>query len=160
MMWYLLCLLAGLGGDCSSSSGLEGVVLDTVRPAGALPFLWVEVFGMVRSAEVKIAGVGAGESVGTSVGAGLFVCLAVELSGTCAAVELGRMRCGVPLVIANQKYHSHHRMRDEILQFRQPSQMGWQLVVVEWQRRSWFGVLPWVVQRRRWQQQGIENKGI
>ncbi|KAK8973002.1 hypothetical protein V6N11_028591 [Hibiscus sabdariffa] len=70
----------GLVVICSSSSGLEGVVLETVRPSGVLPFLWMEVSGVVRSAEAKVAGVGAGDSVGTSV--------AVELSGTFA-------RCGV-----------------------------------------------------------------
>ncbi|KAK8976312.1 hypothetical protein V6N11_027586 [Hibiscus sabdariffa] len=32
---------AGLD-DCSSSSGLEGAVLETVLPTGDLPFLWVE----------------------------------------------------------------------------------------------------------------------
>ncbi|KAK9033672.1 hypothetical protein V6N11_049858 [Hibiscus sabdariffa] len=73
---------------CSSSSGLEGAVLDTVRPVGVLPFLWMEVSGMVRSAKVKVTGVGAGDSVGTSASAELLVCLAVELSGTSA-------RCGV-----------------------------------------------------------------
>ncbi|KAK8500259.1 hypothetical protein V6N12_029976 [Hibiscus sabdariffa] len=118
-MWYLLCLLAGLGDSCSSSSGLEGAVLDTVRPAGALPFLWMEVSGKW------------------------------SFLVSAPAVELGRIGYGVPLVIVNQKYHSHHRMRDELLQFRQPSQMGWQMVVVEWQRRSRLNVLPRVGQRRR-----------
>ncbi|KAK8575380.1 hypothetical protein V6N12_063055 [Hibiscus sabdariffa] len=88
MMRYLLCLLAGPVIICSFSSGLEGEVLETVRPAGVLPFLWMEVSGMVRSAEAKVASVGASDSVGTSASAELLVCLTVELSGMSA-------RCGV-----------------------------------------------------------------
>ncbi|KAK9034834.1 hypothetical protein V6N11_076891 [Hibiscus sabdariffa] len=76
---------------------------------------------MVHSAEAKVAGVGAGESVGTSAGVAFFVYLAVELSGTCARCGVGPNGCGVPLVIGNQRYHSHHQMRDELLRFRQPS---------------------------------------
>ncbi|KAK9020339.1 hypothetical protein V6N11_010365 [Hibiscus sabdariffa] len=97
-------------GGYSSSSGLEGAVLETVLPAGALPFLWVE-----RSfLELVPAG------------------------------RLGRMKYGVPLVIAIRIYHSHHQMRDELLQFHQPSQSGWQMVVVKWQRRSRLDVSPQV----------------
>ncbi|KAK8694550.1 hypothetical protein V6N13_072098 [Hibiscus sabdariffa] len=106
------CLVVG----CSSSSGLEGAVLDTVQPASALPFLWMKLSSLVLA----------------------------------PALELGRLGYGVPLVIASQKYHSHHRMRDALLRFRQLSQMGWQMVVVEWQRRSRLGVLPQVGQRRSW----------
>ncbi|KAK8690896.1 hypothetical protein V6N13_074422 [Hibiscus sabdariffa] len=59
---------------------------------------------------------------------------------------LGRMEYGAPLVIANRIYHSHHQMRNELLQWHQPSQMGWQMVVVEWQPRSWLVVWPRVGQ--------------
>ncbi|KAK9031866.1 hypothetical protein V6N11_056152 [Hibiscus sabdariffa] len=79
---------------CSSLSGLEGAVLEIVQPAGVLPFLWMEVSGVVRSAEAKVVSVGDGDSVGTSqtAGAELLVCLAVELSGMSALLGVGS--CG------------------------------------------------------------------
>ncbi|KAK8659972.1 hypothetical protein V6N13_030162 [Hibiscus sabdariffa] len=111
MMWYLLCLLAGRC-SCSSSSGLEEAVLEMFLPAGALPFLRVEVSGMRSTLEPEPAG------------------------------WLGQMEYGAPLVIANRIYHSHHQMRNELLQLHQPSPRGWQMVVVEWQLRSWLVVWP------------------
>ncbi|KAK8647944.1 hypothetical protein V6N13_121668 [Hibiscus sabdariffa] len=79
-MAYVSCLVI----ICSSSSGLEGAVLETFRPASVLPFMWMEVSGVVHSVEAKVAGVEAGESVGTSQTA----VARVELFGTSA-------RCGV-----------------------------------------------------------------
>ncbi|KAK8661306.1 hypothetical protein V6N13_052200 [Hibiscus sabdariffa] len=111
MMWYLLCLLAGRC-SCSSSSVLDGAVLEMCLPAGALPFLRVEVSGMRSSLELEPAG------------------------------KLGRIEDGALLVIVNRIYHSHHQMRNELLQLHQPSQRGWQKVVVEWQPRSWLVVWP------------------
>ncbi|KAK8690747.1 hypothetical protein V6N13_074274 [Hibiscus sabdariffa] len=104
-------------GGCSSSSRLEGAVLEIDLSADALPFLWVEWSFLVPS----------------------------------PAMKLGRMGCGAPLVIANQRYHSHHQMRDELLLFHQPSQRGLQTIVIEWQQRSRLGVLPRVGQRSMWQ---------
>ncbi|KAK8659890.1 hypothetical protein V6N13_030081 [Hibiscus sabdariffa] len=57
---------SGLVFICSSSSGVEGAVLDMVRPIGVLPFRFVKASGVVCSAEAKVAGVGAGDSIGTA----------------------------------------------------------------------------------------------
>ncbi|KAK9031639.1 hypothetical protein V6N11_055932 [Hibiscus sabdariffa] len=65
MMWYFLYLLAGRC-SCSSSSGLDGAFLDMVLPAGALPFLQAGESGVGRSARAELAGVGAGDRIGTS----------------------------------------------------------------------------------------------
>ncbi|KAK9029812.1 hypothetical protein V6N11_031257 [Hibiscus sabdariffa] len=77
--------------SCSSSSGLEGAVLDTVQPAGVLLFRLVEASGVVWLAKSMIAGVRAGDSIGTSrtAGAELLVCCAVELSGISSLVGVG-----------------------------------------------------------------------
>ncbi|KAK9042343.1 hypothetical protein V6N11_017420 [Hibiscus sabdariffa] len=68
MMWYLLCLLAGRC-SCSSSSWLDGACLETVLPAGALPFLQAGESGVGHSAMAELASVGAGDRIGTSAGA-------------------------------------------------------------------------------------------
>ncbi|KAK8499755.1 hypothetical protein V6N12_076231 [Hibiscus sabdariffa] len=67
MIWYLLYLLAGRC-SWSSSSGLDGACLETVLPAGALPFLRAGESGVGRSAMAELAGVGAGDRIGTSAG--------------------------------------------------------------------------------------------
>ncbi|KAK8512270.1 hypothetical protein V6N12_031993 [Hibiscus sabdariffa] len=89
-MWYLLCLLAGRC-ICYSSSGLKGACLETVLPAGALPFLRAGESDVVRSATTDLAGVGADDKIGTSAGSLFLDCLAMELFGATALRGVGPM---------------------------------------------------------------------